>query len=61
MGRRSWIDLNVGLEYNFWKYAGVGLGYNFVSMNISKDGSDSGLNEIDMSYGGLLLYAKLYF
>ena len=57
----SRVDLNVGLEYNFWKYAGVGLGYNFVSMNISKDGSDSLLNEIDMSYGELLLYAKLYY
>jgi hypothetical protein len=54
-------DLNVGLEYNFWKYAGVGLGYNFVSMNISKDDSDAFLSEIDMSYGGLLLYTKLYF
>jgi hypothetical protein len=54
-------DLNVALEYNFWKYAGVGLGYNFVGMDISKDGNDTGLSEIDMSYGGLLLYAKLYF
>jgi hypothetical protein len=57
----SWVDLNVGLEYNFWKYAGVGLGYNFVGMDISKDGNDTGLSEIDMTYGGLLLYAKLYF
>lgn len=56
-----WIDLNVALDYNFWKYAGVGLGYNFVSMDISKDKSDAFLNQIDMSYGGLLLYAKLYF
>jgi hypothetical protein len=56
-----WIDLNVSLEYNFWKYAGVGLGYNFVSMDISKDSDDAFLSQIDMSYGGLLLYAKLYF
>jgi hypothetical protein len=32
-----WINLSVALEYNLWKYAGVGLGYNFVSMDISKD------------------------
>jgi hypothetical protein len=56
-----WIDLNVSLEYNFWKYAGVGLGYNFVSMDISKDSDNAFLSQIDMSYGGLLLYAKLYF
>ena len=57
----KWIDLNVALEYNFWKYAGVGLGYNFVSMDISKDDDDAFLNQIDMSYGGLLLFAKIYF
>lgn len=57
----SWVDLNVALEYNFWKYAGVGLGYDFVSMDISKDGNDTFLSQIDMSYGGLSLFAKIYF
>ena len=57
----QWVDLNVALEYNFWKYAGVGLGNNFVGMDISKNGDDNGLTEIDMSYGGLLLFAKIYF
>ena len=41
--------------------AGVGLGYNFVSMDISKDDDDAFLNEIDRSYGELWLYVKLYY
>jgi hypothetical protein len=57
----SLIDLTVALEYNFWKYAGVGVGYNLVSMNVDKDDDDAFLQEIDMSYDGLLLYGKVFF
>ena len=54
------VDLGVNLDWNFWKYAGVGIGYNFMYMNASKD-KDDFLSEIEVSYGGLLLYGKLYF
>ena len=53
-------DLGVNLDWNFWKYAGVGIGYNFMYMQASKD-KDDFLGEIDMSYNGLILYGKLYF
>ena len=54
------VDLGVNLDWNFWKYAGIGIGYNFMYMEASKD-KDDFLSEVNMSYGGLLLYGKLYF
>ena len=56
----SITDIGVNLDWNFWKYAGIGIGYNFMYMQASKD-KDDFLGEIDMSYNGLLLYGKLYF
>ena len=55
------VDLNVALEWNALKYLGLGVGYNFVSMGLDYNGSDDFLSEIDLSYGGVLLFGKLYF
>lgn len=56
------LDLNIKLDYNFWKYCGVGLGINFVYINYAEDkGGDEFLTEVEATYGGLLLYGKLYF
>jgi hypothetical protein len=54
------VDLGVNLDWNFWKYAGIGIGYNFMWMQASQN-KDDFLSEVDMSYGGLLLYGKIYF
>ena len=54
------VDLGVYLDWNFWKYAGIGIGYNFMYMEAQKD-KDDFLSTIEMSYGGLLLYGKIYF
>jgi hypothetical protein len=54
------VDLGVNLDWNFWKYAGIGIGYNFMYIEASQN-KDDFLSEVQMSYGGLLLYGKLYF
>lgn len=54
------VDLGVNLDWNFWKYAGIGLGYNFMGMEASKD-KDDYFSTIRQNYGGLMLYGKLYF
>ena len=54
------VDIGINLDYDFWKYCGIGIGYNFMYMEASKN-KDDFLSEIKMSYGGLLLYGKLYF
>ena len=55
------IDLGVALEWNALKYLGLGIGYNFVGMDLKYSGDDDFLDEIDMSYGGVQAFAKLYF
>jgi len=55
------VDLAVALEWNALKYLGLGIGYNFVAMGLKYSGSDDFLDEIDMSYGGVQLFGKLYF
>ena len=51
-------DLDVFRADAFWRIARR---HRIDLMNISKDNSDDLLTEIDMSYAGLLLYAKFYF
>ena len=55
------VDLLASVEWNALKYLGLGVGYNFVSMNLEYSGSDDFLSEFDLRYGGLLAYAKIYF
>ena len=55
------VDFGVALEWNAFKYLGLGVGYNFVAMDLKYSGSDDFLDEIDMSYGGVQAFAKLYF
>lgn len=55
------VDLGVALEWNALKYLGLGVGYNFVSMDLNYSGSDDFLEEINMSYGGVQAFAKFYF
>jgi hypothetical protein len=55
------IDLLVAVEWNALKYLGLGVGYNYVQMNLDYNGSDDFLSEIDLNNGGVLAFAKLYF
>jgi len=55
------VDFNVALEWDFWKYAGVGVGYNFVQMDLDYSGGDNFLSKINLGYGGLLFFGKIYF
>jgi len=55
------VDFNVALEWNALKHLGIGVGYNYAQMTLNYSGSDDFLEEIDMSYGGVLLFTKLYF
>lgn len=53
-------DLNIALEYNFWKHAGVGIGYDIVYADIKAD-NERFLNEIEIAYSGIFLFGKIYF
>ena len=55
------IDFNVALEWNALKHLGLGVGYNYALMDLKYSGSDDFLEKINMSYGGVLLFTKLYF
>jgi hypothetical protein len=63
--RGTLLDLNVGLEYRPWKHVGIGLGYNFMGVNVEGTGSDSDypgvdfVGEVDVRFSGLFLYGKL--
>jgi hypothetical protein len=60
----SILDIEIDIEYRFWKYAGVGLGWNAFDLRVQNDqSSDSMLNfngKIETNYTGLLLYAKFF-
>ena len=51
----------MAVEWNALKYLGLGVGYNYVQMNLEYSGSDDFLSEIDLSNGGVMAFAKLYF
>ena len=55
------IDFMAAIEWNALKYVGIGVGYNYVEMNLDYSGSDDFLSEFDFRYGGVLAFAKLYF
>lgn len=55
------VDLGVALEWNALEHFGLGIGYQLVAMDLKYSGSDDFLDEIDMSYGGLHLFGKVYF
>ncbi len=55
------IDFLAAVEWNALKNLGLGVGYNWVAMDLDYSGSDDFLRSIDLSYGGVLLYAKLFF
>jgi hypothetical protein len=55
------VDFMAAVEWNALKHFGLGVGYNYVQMGLDYDGSDNFLSEIDLAYGGFLLFGKLYF
>ena len=55
------VDFLAAVEWNALKHVGLGVGYNYVGMNLDYSGSDEFLSEIDLSNGGVLAFAKFYF
>ncbi len=53
------VDAIFSLEYDFLDYAGVGIGYNYVDMNIEAE-ADEFIGELNYSYGTFLAYLKLF-
>ena len=53
------VDAIFSLEYDFLDYAGVGIGYNYVDINIEADDDDF-IGELNYSYGIFLAYLKLF-
>ena len=56
----------VGIEYNFWKNVGLGLGFNNFLVEVDSESDSNYPNidfngQIDFQYRGLLLYTKIYF
>ena len=58
-------DVRVGLEYQIWRYFGLGLGFNTLNVDVSaKSNADyigDFVGNVDVSYGGLMLYGKFSF
>ena len=54
------IDTNLSLEYNFFKYVGAGIGYNYFNLDLEVDTSDF-LGSSELEYQGLQLFMKFYF
>ena len=60
----SLVDLNLALEYNLFENFGMGIGYNFLFLNIDSedDGSLLGFEgEIDYDLEGIFMYGKYFF
>ena len=55
------VDFLAAVEWNALKHLGLGVGYNYIQMDLDYSGSDNFLSEIDLTNGGVLAYAKLYF
>lgn len=54
------FDFYLGLDYQFHKRFGVGLGYNTVRLDVNASGSEFN-GSLDWDYDGLLLYFKFNF
>jgi hypothetical protein len=64
--RGAIVNSSVTLDYNFWKYVGLGIGLENFRMRVESEGSGDypGIDlfgHIDYEYIGLLLFAKVYF
>ena len=59
------FDAKVGVEYNFWKYLGAGIAYEYLRMQFKAEGQDypgiDMVGKFQFNYGGILLYGKLFF
>ena len=56
------VDLGFNLDYNFWKYGGVGIGADLVYLDYAEDkNGDDFLLEVEQFYAGLFLYVKFHF
>lgn len=56
------VDLGFNLDYNFWKYGGVGMGADLVYLDYAEDkNGDDFLLEVEQFYAGLFLYVKFHF
>jgi hypothetical protein len=59
------FDTKVGLEYNIWKHVGVGVAYEYFRLQVKAESEDypyiDMVGKIQFNYGGILLYAKLFF
>jgi hypothetical protein len=59
------VDLRLGVEYQIWRYFGLGLGYNVMDINVSASKANDYVGEfvgdIDVGFGGLMLYGKFSF
>ena len=56
------FDLGFKLDYNFWKYGGVGMAADLVYLDYAQDkGGDEFFLEVEQFYVDLLLYAKVFF
>jgi hypothetical protein len=61
----SLLDAKVALEYNIWKHVGIGAAYEYLQVQVKSEGNNypgiDMVGKIQFSYGGLMLYGKIYF
>ncbi len=58
------LDINVRLEHHLWKHFGLGAGLDFFKILVRSENQRQYFNfvgNVEMSYTGLLVFAKYYF
>ena len=58
------LDINIRIEHNTWKHFGFGGGLDFYKVMVRSEtnsGSYDFVGNVQISYSGVLLYAKYYF
>ncbi len=60
------LDMNLALEGHITRFFGLGLGFNFLRVNIEGDGGDGFLGggwngKLEFDYSGLHIYGKFFF
>ena len=56
----SLFNGDLGLEYNMWKYMGIGIGYNFFRLNVNV-AEDKFNGKVTYTYHGAKVFLNFYF
>ena len=56
----AWLDTFVGVDYDLFDHVAIGVGYDFVSLDVDVDRSKF-RGSLDFDYGGIFAFVKVFF